>query len=476
MQVPMNTCERPVGQIFLRWVVLGMLLLLGACSSLRPWQNQALMLQKDRAVAVQDAPTEDDRSMLVFVSMSGGGARAAAFGYGVLDGLRQTNVHWQGKSTPMLDQVDVISGVSGGSIIAAYFAAFGRDTFPAFEQQFLRQNFQDNLISNMLKPGNLYDLTSPWFGRTNLLERRLDELFKGKTFADLGERPGQPRLLVSATDLSLGSSFEFTWRQFALICSDLGSVPLSFAVAASSAVPIALSPMTLKNYNSVCPQSAISLNSAPSNDYRVRLLRESQRSYLDAEVRPYIHLVDGGLADNLGLRSLLDRSQAQGSLRQSVRSASKTKIQKLVIIAVNAERDPSERVDASDQVPSTVQVVDALLFGTGARAAQETLGLLSDTIRTWRQELRRTTREEEDPFTPDAQIHLINVNLRDAPELMERRLLLQIPTAFSIAHGDVSKLIEAGREILLTSPEFKALLRTLGDSPSTLLIPSSTAP
>jgi NTE family protein len=281
--------------------------------------------------------------------------------------------------------------------------------------------------------------------------------------------------LVSATDLSLGSSFEFTWRQFALICSDLGSVPLSFAVAASSAVPIALSPMTLKNYNSVCPQPAISLNSAPSNDYRVRLLRDSQRSYLDAEVRPYIHLVDGGLADNLGLRSLLDRSQAQGSLRQSVRSASKTKIQKLVIIAVNAERDPSERVDASDQVPSTVQVVDALLFGTGARAAQETLGLLSDTIRTWRQELRRTTREEEDPFTPDAQIHLINVNLRDAPELMERRLLLQIPTAFSIAHGDVSKLIEAGREILLTSPEFKALLRTLGDSPSTPLTPSSTA-
>lgn len=454
-------------------VVASLVMALAACSSLRPWQNQPLMLQKDRTVAAQDAPVEDDRSMLVFVSMSGGGARAAAFGYGVLDGLRQTRVPWNGRHTSLLDQVDVISGVSGGSITAAYYAAFGHDTFPAFEQHFLRQNFQDNLISNMLKPGNLYDLTSPWFGRSHLLERRLDELFKGKTFSDLAERPGQPRLLVSATDLSLGSSFEFTWRQFSLICSDLGSVPLSFAVAASSAVPIALSPMTLRNYNNSCPQSAISINSSGPDDYRVRLLRNSQRSYLDAETRPYIHLVDGGLADNLGLRSLLDRSQAVGGLRQSVRRESSTKIQKLVIIAVNAERDPSARVDASDQVPSTMQVVDALLFGTGARAAQETLGLLSDTIQAWRQELRRTTREEEDPFTPDAQIHLINVNLRDAPELMDRRLLLQIPTAFSIPHSDVSKLIDAGRGILRESPEFKALLHSLGGGPST---PPNTTP
>jgi NTE family protein len=235
--------------------------------------------------------------------------------------------------------------------------------------------------------------------------------------------------------------------------------------------------MTLKNYNSACPQSAINVNNAPSKDYRVRLLRDSQRSYLDAEARPYIHLVDGGLADNLGLRSLLDRSQAQGGLRQSVQRESNTKIQKLVIIAVNAERDPSERVDVSDQVPSTVQVVDALLFGTGARAAQETLGLLSDTIQAWRQELRRTTREDEDPFTPDAQIHLINVNLRDAPDLMDRQVLLQIPTAFSIPHGDVSKLIDAGRGILLASPEFKALVGSLGaPSQPVSTTPRQTAP
>ena len=445
-------------------LALALGLLLAACSTLRPWQNLPMRPSDDRAIAAQDLPLVDDRSMLMLVSMSGGGARAAAFGYGVLDALRETRVQWQGRDTTLLDQLDVISGVSGGSIVAAYYAAFGKATFPAFEEQFLRKNFQDNLISYGLKPGNLYDLSSPWWGRSNLLERRLDELFKGKTFGDLQERSGQPRLLVSATDLSLGTSFEFTWRQFSLICSDLATVPLSFAVAASSAVPIALSPMSLKNFNDSCPQP-VDLKSSGAADYRVRLLQDSQRSYLDAGARPFIHLVDGGLADNLGLRSLLDRSQADGGLRHSVRSFSTTKIKKLVIIAVNAERDPAERIDASDQIPSTLQVIDALLFGTGARATQETLGLLKDTAQTWRRELRRST-DEDDPFAPDAQIHVINVNLRDAPDVIGRSFLLQVPTAFSIPAADVSRLISAGRQILQQSPEYRSLVESMNTPPA----------
>jgi NTE family protein len=398
----------------------------------------------------------------MLVSLSGGGARAAAFGYGVLDALHETRVSWHGRNVGLLDQLDVISGVSGGSIIAAYYAAFGAQTFPAFEQQFLQQNLQDTLVNNLFNPGNLYDLSSPWFGRSNLLARRLDELYQGKRFGDLPDRAGQPRLLVSATDLSLGSSFEFTWRQFSMICSDLASVPLSFAVAASSAVPIALSPMTLKNYSDHCNGPRQDLHERGPSDYRVRLLRDSQRSYLDAKERPFIHLVDGGLSDNLGLRGLLDRAQADGGLRGAVRPGAGAAIEQLVIVAVNAERDPSEQIDASERVPSTFQVLDALLFGTGARATQETLGLLSDTAQAWRRELTRTAPDGQDPFAPQAQIHVINVNLRDVPEPLGRRTLLQIPTAFSLPKEDVVRLIEAGRHTLRASAQFKVLLQSLG--------------
>jgi len=443
-----------------RMAAWALVVLLAGCASTRPWQN--LPLQPEvRVKAEADVPAEvEDRSLAVVVSLSGGGARAAAFGYGVLDALRQTQVHWNDRDITLLDELDVISGVSGGSIIAAYYAAFGQATFPAFEQKFLRYNFQDSLISTLLDVGTLYDLTSPWLGRSHVLARRLDELYAGKTFGDLPSQPGQPRLLVSATDLSLGSSFEFTWRQFELICSDLASVPLSFAVASSSAVPMALSPMTLKNHNDTCQRPPLDVNDTARDDYRVRLLRENQRSYLDARTRPYIHLVDGGLADNLGLRTLLDRSQADGGLRKAVRRTTKTPIQKLVIIAVNAERDPSENIDDSDQVPSTWQVMDALLFGTGARATQETLGLLTDTAQLWRRELSRAAADGNDAFAPGAQVHVINVNLRDAPELLGRRLLLQVPTAFSIPPADVSRLIEAGRHILRSSPEFKQLIQS----------------
>lgn len=430
--------------------------MLTACSTVRPWQNQPARPYDKQSVLAQTARAVNDDSVLMLVSISGGGARAAAFAYGVLEAMQQSAVQLQGRRTRLVDEIDVISGVSGGSIMAAYFAAFGTAGLPQFEAEFLRKNFQDNLISYALKPGNLHDLSSPWFGRSHLLQRRLDVLFQHKTFGDLGN---QPRLLVTATDLSLGSSFEFTHRQFALICSDLNSVPLSFAVAASSAVPIALSPMTLKNHNKDCP-ATFELVDDGAADYRSRLLHDSKRSYLDADERPNIHLVDGGLADNLGLRTVLDQTQADGSLRNSVRQMSDTKIQKLIIIAVNAERDPAEHIDTSDQVPSTLQVVDALLFGTGARATLETLGRLKDTAALWQKELSRRAIDGKDPFAPDAQIHVVNINLRDADDIEERKFLLKVPTAFSIASAEVDRLVNAGKRITLDSPAFKALVKS----------------
>ncbi len=437
-----------------------------ACSTTRPWLNAPLAggmvtPDPDDVQALAEA-SADDFSMIAAVTLSGGGARAAAFGYGVLQALHQTPVSINGKPSSLLNQVGVISGVSGGSIVAAYYAAFGAETFERFEADFLRKNFQDSLISFALKPGNLIDLSSPWFGRTQLLAQRLDELYRGKTYADMWARPGRPRLLVSATDLSLGSSFEFSWDQFSRICSDLGSVPLAFAVASSSAVPLALSPVTLKNYAGSCtPPAALSAPDAAPSDYRSRMLRSQMLSYQDAKARPFIHLVDGGVADNLGVRSLLDRSLSEGGIRSATRRLPKGSVRKLVLITANAERDPAGRIDDTDKVPSTLQVVDAMLFGTGARATQETLGLLDDISLQWKREVSAAAQDGQSAFAKDAQIYVITVNLRDAPEASERTRLLQIPTAFSIPIDDVTRLIQAGRDVLQASPRFKELVQSL---------------
>ena len=336
-----------------------------------------------------------------------------------------------------------------------------------FEHDFLRQNFQNSLITQALRPGNLVDLTSPWLGRTHLLARRLDDLYGGLTFGDVERRPRHPQLFITATDMSLGTGFEFTWEQFTLICSDLRKVPLSFAVASSSAVPLLLSPMTLKNYADQCPErrtgSTASARAAAAGDYRARLYRAHELSYTDAQRKPYIHLVDGGLADNLGVQRLLDRALAGGGLRQTFSEVGipPATIRKLVLITVNAERDPSVNIDMSDQVPNMAQVVDALLFGTGARATRETQEFLRDITQQWRQALAAGSTGSGDAFAPDAEIHVIPVNLRDAPDDVARRRLLQVPTAFSISHEEVTDLIEAGGSVLRHSPEFRALVQSL---------------
>ncbi len=449
-------------QSMVRWVGAVLMVVLAGCSSVRPWVNEPMPLEEQ---AVTQRPSQRDPTILVAVTLSGGGARAAAFGFGVLTEMQNTVFEWNGRRTTLLDATDVVSGVSGGSIVAAYYAAHGIEGLPRFEHEFLRQNFQNSLITQALRPGNLVDLTSPWLGRTHLLARRLDELYAGKTFGDVEKRPRHPQLFITATDMSLGTGFEFTWDQFALICSDLRSVPLSFAVAASSAVPLLLSPMTLKNHADQCVgrPAGTTLARATAGDYRARLYRAHEQSYRDAARKPYIHLVDGGLSDNLGVQRLLDRALAGGGLRESFSEVGipPGSIRKLVLITVNAERDPSFNIDSSDKVPDMLQVVDALLFGTGARATRETQEFLRDITDQWRKTLTTDPHSGGDVFAPNAEIHVVPVNLRDSPDDVARPRLLQIPTALSIEQHEVTDLIEAGGSVLRHSPEFRALVKSL---------------
>jgi len=464
--------KKPRHRFALLLVALGATLwFLASCAATRPWINEALT--PDSAGADEQAQARHvaarDPSLLVAVTLSGGGARAAAFGYGVLRELQSTAFDWNGRPTDLLDATDVIGGVSGGSIVAAYYAAFGAEGLAGFEHDFLYRNVQNSLILQALQPANLYRLTSPWFGRSHLLAQRLDELLQGRTFGDVMRRPRHAQLLISATDLMQGAGFDFTADQFELLCSDIASVPLSFAVAASSSVPLLLSPMTLRNHSQACRQQGIAQRLLPMRDdsYRSRLYALQQQSYLDARARPYIHLVDGGVADNLGVRRLLDRALAGSGFRESFREVgiAPGSVRRLILITVNAERDPNVHLDASDEVPGGLRVLDALRFGSGSRATHETQEFLADLARQWGNELGAQA-SEQDIFAPDARIHVVQVNLRDAADEAGRGTLLQIPTALSLRTDEVDHLIAAGRTALRRSAAFRALREDLQSSPA----------
>ena len=151
---------------------------------------------------------------------------------------------------------------------------------------FLLDDFEGSLVQLALSPVRLFRLSSPWYGRSNVLADRLDVLYRGKTFGDLRSRRRGPDLVITAADLATGAPFEFTSQQFGLICSDLATVPLSFAVASSSSVPLVLTPMTLRNFAGTCDSPSAAVPEAAENNFRTRLMRAQAESYADVEKRP----------------------------------------------------------------------------------------------------------------------------------------------------------------------------------------------
>ena len=201
----------------------------------------------------RQAQSKNSKDNLVILAFSGGGTRAAAFSYGVLEFLRRTEiVAPNGAKFRLLDSVDVITGVSGGSFTALAYGLYGDKLFDDYEQRFLKRNVQGELIARAFSPRYWGDLSSEGWGRSELASQLYDEiLFNGATFGDLNRGKG-PMILASATDISTGSRFVFNQGTFDVICSDLNAVPLSRAAAASSAVPVVLSSITIKNYGGTC--------------------------------------------------------------------------------------------------------------------------------------------------------------------------------------------------------------------------------
>jgi NTE family protein len=399
---------------------------------------------------------EPGRSV-VYLAFSGGGTRAAAFAYGVLEELHDTPISVDGEPKTLLDEVDTISGVSGGSFPAAYYGLYGDRIFQEFEPRFLRKNVQGALLLRALRPWNLLGLMTPWLSRSDLASSYYHKrVFDEATFADLTEAGG-PRIHINATDLSSGERFTFNQNSFDLVCSDLDVLPIATAVAASSAVPMLLSPITLKNYAGSCgyepPQWVVEvLEDADENERRSRAVRNYMR-LRDAEHKSFIHLVDGGISDNLGLRPAIDFVSAAGGIEAARRVHGVEVPDRMVIIVVNAETDPDPRIDLTAAAPSFASLMNSVSGGQIRRYNFETLLLTKSLLEQWGHDLS----SEEHRVTT----HMINVSFDALEDPDERRYFKRIPTSFTLSDRQVDRLREAGRQLLRDSPVFQRLLQEL---------------
>lgn len=410
---------------------------------------------------------ENSEELLLILSFSGGGTRAAAFSYGVLEELRATDVTLEGRKRRLVDEVDIISGVSGGSFTAAYFGLFGERTFEDFESRFLKKNIQRALgIRVFLNPVNWFRLSSPYFDRSDLAAEYYDEnVFDRKTFGDFLQGKG-PIVFINATDMAKGTRLTFHQKFFDGICSDLLKFPVARACAASSAVPGLLSPITLKNYAGRCGYTLHPLFKGVSLDYRQREMRENIISVLDSKEKPYFHLIDGGVADNLGLRAIEESISAVGNMWTAMKMTGREKVHKVVFFIVNAEKRVDDSWDKIEYVPPFAAMLSSYSSIAISRYNLETVALLRESFERWTREIREgrcpAGQISMDPGAcGDINFYLAEVKFANLEDPAERSYMDKLPTSFSLKPEQVDKLRDAARLLLRKSEGFQKLLRDL---------------
>lgn len=461
-------------------LILALLLLLGGCAS-RPVNPPIAHADPNAGYRFVTRPQyATDNENLVILAFSGGGTRAAAFSYGVLEFLRNTEVVGPiGKRSRLLDHVGVITGVSGGSFTALAYGLYGEKLFDDYEQRFLKRDVQGDITFRTLNPAYWPSLWSSGWGRSELAADLYDEiLFHGATFGDLNRGTG-PFIIASATDISTGARLPFTQATFDVLCSDLNAIRLSRAAAASSAVPVVLTPITLNNYGGTCGYEPpawikpfVDASDPPRPAARAtRHLRE-EAEFGDSINRPYLHFVDGGVSDNLGMRSVLDSLEVMEALHLVGQPSPLDHIRRIIVFVVNSLSTPKTAWDKSESPPGTL---DILVKASGVpidHYSYEATELLRDSQSRW-QSMRQVRKSSafaanKDATvatalrTPDATIYAIDVSFAQLTDKAELAYLNELPTSFSITAEAVDRLRAAAGKIIIASPDFQRLLQDVG--------------
>jgi len=449
------------------WLALLPALLLGGCTTYGVIDNPPdATMERDTSYSWRNWSRDSHGDDLtVILSFSGGGTRAAALAYGVLQQLRDTTMEINGKTVRLLDEVDYISSVSGGSFTAAYYGLYGDRIFTDFEDDFLLRNVEKHLFWGVANPFE-------WFregGRTEMAIRYYNEhVFHDATFADM-KRKDAPLILINASDLGHGMRFSFIQEYFNLLCSDLENFPVAKAVAASSAVPLVFLPVVLENYADCDTHHLAWLDQArerAASDPLMQQMVSDIDSLLNKEQRRYVHLVDGGITDNLGLRALYELITMTGGAKATLRKHHKKPPSQFVIISVNASTDPMPIMDQSNAEPSIGETINAMSDVQLHRYNTATLDLMEGSLRQWTEAIS----------TPGHQVksYFIRIGVHDIKSPEHRLFFNKIPTSFSLSKEQVDRLAKGGREILEENTIYQQLVTDIGgriDAPTGTKLP-----
>ncbi|MGN6116516.1 MAG: patatin-like phospholipase family protein, partial [Nitrobacter sp.] len=397
--------------------------------------------------------------------------RAAAFSYGVLSQFADIPV--PRAQDKLLDRLDFISGVSGGSVMAAYYGLKKRAALDDFRERFLLQNAEEGLettLSLATMGRALGGGINNQQGFTTWLDTHL---FHGATYGQF-RAVGPPRVWINASDIYNRVPFVFGATAFTAICSDLTKFPLSNAVAASAAVPVAFAPIVVKAYPDTCtdplPQwitgAAANRNASP----RLRSFANAIIRYREGKV-PYIKLLDGGLVDNYGLSGFTIARESSDTPYGPLTPEQAVKLRRSLFLVADAKAGVSGNWVQTVDGPSGVDLVKAAIdttidasVGASYTAFERTMSDWQNALVRWRCGLSAAERSRY-----GAPAHW---NCRDVKFFVGRvgfdqldparaAELGNVPTRFHLPQQQVDEVIAAGRDAVRINPTLRDFMKSL---------------
>ena len=285
---------------------LAVALALSACASWNTPINTALQSGSPKEPPFGGSEITGEE-VFIGLAFSGGGTRASSFSYGMLKTLREAT---RSDKNPhgLLRHVRLVTGVSGGSVTAAYFGLHGPAGMDSYRKKYLIQNAEKYMSTSVWNPVTLARGLSGGVNGRKTFARFLDEsILGGATFRDLWAK-GHATTWLNASDVANNTPFVFTQETFDALCSNLADLPVSEAVAASAAFPLVFAPITLQAHTDACDYTEPDwLTEARYNSEATSAMKaygKTLETYRDPDKIKYVKLLDGAITDNFGSTGL----------------------------------------------------------------------------------------------------------------------------------------------------------------------------
>jgi NTE family protein len=416
-------------------------------------------------------PTSD---VLTGLAFSGGGTRAAAFSYGVLKEVESTRIKSRRGPGSLLDHVDFVAGVSGGSVLTAYYGLKKRAALDDFRERFLLRDAEES-ISTELTPVALVKALGGGVNDSAQFARWLNKnLYENATFNDFRRIPG-PSVWINAADIYNRTTFVFGEAAFIALCSDLASYPVANAVAASAAVPVVFAPVVIKNYPKECsdqmPEWVDRVRNNANAPPMLKSFADALSRYHNGSMN-YVKLFDGGLVDNFGLAPFTIARLTSNTPYGPFSPQQAVNLRRYLYIIVDAGRGPSGDWVKTVDGPRGMELIKAAADTATEASVSASFTAFERTVSDWQGQLIRwrcglSEDQRKQYGAPpnwncrDLKFYVIRLAFDQlGPE--RAAVLHAVDTRFKLPADQVDILISAGRDALRINPIFREFVAGAG--------------